>query len=198
MTTDTANTTAASTGDTPPAAVWLVGDYYDQTVDLTLDQVADRVHQDLYDVRYDHMLPAPAEFDVTADTSGPVPVLRVIITGLVGTDNPCEGVTDGDAATVYDAIRRVYGDGAVVYEVMRQAFELTNHYNRVHLTRPERSRFIQHITALRPDGAPAIVLVGMMHDAVTPERPASTTGTATTDPGPTSAATPARQPHPVA
>lgn len=183
MTTDTAPTTPATkTGDIAPAAEWLIGDYYDQTVDLSLDQVADRVRQDLYDVRYDHMLPAHAEFDVTADTTGPVPVLRVTITGLVDTDNPSAGVTDDEAAVVYDAIRRVYGDGAVVYEVMRRAFELGNHYNLVHLTRPERSRFIQHIAALRPDGVPAIVLVGMMHDAITPDPPARPT-TAPADTG---------------
>jgi len=35
----------------------LVGDYYDQTADWPLGRVADRVQQDLYDVRYDHMLP---------------------------------------------------------------------------------------------------------------------------------------------
>lgn len=46
--------------------------------------------------------------------------------------------------------------------------KMTNHYNRVHLTHPEQARFIQHIAALHPNGTPAIVLVGMMHDATTP------------------------------
>jgi hypothetical protein len=49
---------------------------------------------------------------------------------------------------------------------MRVAFGLTNHYNRVHLNRPERPRFVQHIAAQRPDGTTAVALVGMMHDAV--------------------------------
>ncbi|HYS38754.1 MAG TPA: hypothetical protein VEO01_24295 [Pseudonocardiaceae bacterium] len=80
---------------------------------------------------------------------------------------------------------------------MRTVFGLTNHYNRVHLTRPDQARFIQHIAALRPDGAPAIVLVGMMHDAVTPEQPARPTDTRVTDSAADPSA-PVTHPHPVA
>lgn len=135
------------TADTPPhAGEDLIGDHYDETVNLTWDQLADRVQQDLYDVRGDHMLPAAAEFHVEPDTGGSVPVLRITITGLTGTTN------DPSPEQTYDA--------------MRVAFGLTNHYNRVHLDRPERPRFVQHITAQRPDGTTAIALVGMMHDAV--------------------------------
>ncbi|HYS38755.1 MAG TPA: hypothetical protein VEO01_24300, partial [Pseudonocardiaceae bacterium] len=92
--TATAHTTAidpaSDAADTArESGEWLVGDYYDQTADWPLNRVADRVQQDLYDVRYDHMLPATAEFEVTPDTEGPIPVLRVTITGLVGTvDSP--------------------------------------------------------------------------------------------------------------
>lgn len=177
-------TTTAHTAATDPATAadtaresgeWLVGDYYDQTADWPLGRVADRVQQDLYDVRYDDMLPATAEFEVTPDSEGPVPVLRVTITGLIGTV---------DSPTIY-----AYTNSSVVYEAMRTAFGLANHYNRVHLTRPDQARFVQHVAALRPDGAPAIVLVGMMHDAVTPEPPAHptdstpATGTPATDTG---------------
>jgi hypothetical protein len=177
MPTPTAQPAATDTADTPPATgEWLAGDYYDQTADWSLDRVADRVHQDLYDVRHDDLLPATAEFEVTPDTDGPIPVLRVTISGLVGTL---------DSSVIYH-------DSSVVYESMRVVFGLTNHYNRVNLTRPDQARYIQHITALRPDGAPTIVLVGMMHDAVTPARP--TDAAPATDAVP---AAPAPQPQPV-
>jgi hypothetical protein len=137
---------AASTAS--PAGENLTGDHYDETVDLTWDQLADRVQQDLYDVRGDHLLPDNAGFQVTPDTGGTIPVLRITITGLIGTPN------DPTVEQIYDA--------------MRVAFGLTNHYNRVHLNRPERPRFVQHITVQQADGTAAIALVGMMHDAVTP------------------------------
>jgi len=115
---------------------------------MTWDQLGDRVQQDLYDVRTDHMLPDTAEFQVTPDTGGTIPVLRITITGLIGTTNaPTPDQT---------------------YNAMRVVFGLTNHYNRVHLDHPERPRFVQHITVQRPDGTTAIALIGMMHDAVTP------------------------------
>jgi hypothetical protein len=131
---------------TPHAGEDLIGDHYDETIALTWDQLADRVQQDLYDVRGDHMLPATAEFHVEPDTGGSVPVLRITITGLTNTPN------DPGLDQIYDA--------------MRVAFGLTNHYNRLHLNHPERPRFVQHITVQRPDGTAAIALVGMMHDAV--------------------------------
>lgn len=154
MTTDTAQPLAADTA--PATEQWLTGDYYHETAAWSMDQVADRVCQDLYDVRYDDLVPATAEFDVTPDTDGTVPVLRVTISGLVYTLDP-----------------------SVTYNAMRTAFGLANHYNRVNLTRPERTRFIQHITALRPDGTPAVLLIGMMHDALPAHHTHATTATGT-------------------
>jgi hypothetical protein len=76
-TTDPATMIVGATGN---AGEELIGDHYDETVDMTWDHLGDRVQQDLYDVRNDHMLPATAEFQVTPDTCGTIPVLRITIT----------------------------------------------------------------------------------------------------------------------
>ena len=134
----------------PPTATggWLRGDHYDDTAELPMSRIAETVHMDLYDVRNDNMLPAIADFEVSLDDSGPVPVLRIGIAGLIGEPG---GI----------------GDRSVVYDVMRSVFGLANHYNRVNLARPTDARFIQHIIALNTDGEPDVVLIGMMHDDVT-------------------------------
>jgi hypothetical protein len=135
---------------TPPSATaggWVRGDHYDDTAELPMSRIAETVHMDLYDVRNDDMLPAIADFEVSLEDSGPVPVLRIGIAGLIGEPG---GI----------------GDRPVVYDVMRSVFELVNHYNRVNLDRPTDARFIQHITALNADGEPDVVLIGMMHDDV--------------------------------
>lgn len=144
----TTGTAPQAANTTPHARYDLIGDHYYDTLDLTWDQLAERIQQDLYDVRGDHLLPATAEFHVEPDTSGTAPVLHITITGLTGTTN------DPTSEQTYDA--------------MRVAFGLANHYNWVHLNRPDRPRFVQHITAQRPDGTTAIALVGMMHDTPTP------------------------------
>jgi hypothetical protein len=181
MTTNAHNMTEPATTPTDAPShspEWLVGEYHDQTAEWPLHQVAHRLRQDLDAVRQEGLLPSVAQFEVASDTEGPVPVLRVSITGVVDTDVRSLIGNDGSYdALLYNAIRKAHGNGAVVHEIMRRVFGLTNHYNRVHLTRPERSRFIQHITALRPDGAPAIALIGMMHDAITLTPPADPTST---------------------
>lgn len=141
------DTTSAATPPTPPATggEWLTGDHYDNTAELPMSRIAEAVHMDLYDVRNDDMLPAVAEFDVSVGTDGPVPVLRIGIAGVIG-----ESAGIGDMLNVRD--------------VMRSAFELANHYNRVNLACPVEARFIQHINALKPNGDPAVVLIGMMHN----------------------------------
>lgn len=160
MTTDTTptrpshTTTPADNGpttqSTPPTTTgaWLRGDHYDDTAELPMSRIAEAVHMDLYDVRNDDMLPAIADFEVSLDDDGPIPVLRIGIAGLIGGPG---GI----------------GDRSAVYDVMRSVFELANHYNRVNLTRPTDARFVQHITALNVDGEPDAVLVGIMHDDVT-------------------------------
>lgn len=146
----TAPDPASPTPTTPPttAGEWLIGDHYDDTAELPMSRIAEAVHMDLYDVRNDKMLPAMADFEVSLDNDGPIPVLRIGVAGLIG-----ESVGIGDMSTVY--------------EVMRSAFGLANHYNRVNLARPTEARFIQHITAFKSDGEPDVVLIGMMHDAAT-------------------------------
>ncbi len=157
MTTNPTTTTGSATTDpasreaatpTTIAGQWLVGEHYDSTADLPMGQIADAVYKDLYDVRNDDMLPAIANFEVSVDSDGPVPILRIGIAGLIDATSP----------TV---------ETSVIYEAMRSVFGLANHYNRVNLAQPNQARFIQHITALRADGEPGIVLIGMMHDAAT-------------------------------
>jgi hypothetical protein len=129
----------------PPTAAgdWLIGDSYDSTADMSMAQLAEKVATNLYNVRADDLFPAIAGFDVSVDSGAPVPVLRIGITGLV------------------DATLTATSD---VYDWMRVAFGLANHYNRVNLARPGQARFIQHITALGPHGEPGLVLIGMMHN----------------------------------
>jgi hypothetical protein len=99
----TTGTTPQAANTTPHAGEDLTGDHYDETVNLTWDQLADRVQQDLYDVRGDHMLPATAEFHVEPDTGGTIPVLRITITGLTGTPN------DPTPEQTYGAMRVAFG-----------------------------------------------------------------------------------------
>jgi hypothetical protein len=115
---------------------------------MSMTQIAETLHMDLRDIRTDDMLPATADFEVTVNSDGPVPALQVSLTGLI------------DATAIPSA-------WSTVYEAMRTVLDLANHYNRVNLTRPGQARFIQHITALRPDGTPGVVLIGMMHEAAT-------------------------------
>lgn len=149
MMTTRASTEPATAGPAAPdiplavAGEWLIGDSYDSTADMTMPQLAGKVATNLYNVRADELFPAIAGFDVSVDSDAPVPVLRIGITGLV----------DATLAATSE-----------VYDWMRVAFGLANHYNRVNLTRPTDARFIQHITALGPGGEPILVLVGMMHN----------------------------------
>jgi hypothetical protein len=123
----------------------LIGDHYAETVDMTWDQLGDHVQQDLYDVRTDHMLPNIAEFQVTPDTGSTIPVLRITITGLIGTTN---------APPRTDLGRDVRG---VRLSTITTASTSTTRNG---------PRFVQHVAVQRPDGTTAIALVGMMHDAV--------------------------------
>lgn len=127
----------------PVAGEWLIGESYDSTAAMTMTHLAEKVATNLYNVRADELFPAIAGFDVSVDSDGPVPVLRIGITGLV------------------DATLTATSE---VYDWMRVAFGLANHYNRVNLARPTDARFIQRITALGPHGEPSLVLIGMMHN----------------------------------
>jgi hypothetical protein len=138
-------TTTPTAPAIPPTAAgdWLIGESYDTTADMSMAQLAEKVETNLYNVRADELFPAIADFAVSVDSGAPVPVLRIGITGLV--DDTLTATSE-------------------VYDWMRVAFGLANHYNRVNLAHPSQARFIQHITALGPHGEPGLVLIGMMHN----------------------------------
>jgi hypothetical protein len=118
----------------------LTGDHHADTADLTLEEIAVRLTKNLYSVQCDGMLPADAEFKVTADDTGDEPVLRVTVT--------CD--TD-----ISEAI-----SGIAAHLVM-QVFQLASHYNEVDLDQPGNARFLQHVHVKCGDSAEA-TLVGAM------------------------------------
>ncbi|MDX3663675.1 hypothetical protein PV646_40880 [Streptomyces sp. ID05-26A] len=82
------------------------------------------------------MLPADAEFRVTADDTGHVPVLRVTLT--------CE--TDFS-----DAI------SGIAAHIVAQVFQLASHYNEVDLDQPSDARFLQDVHVQCGDSSATLV-----------------------------------------
>lgn len=136
MSADT-NIPAASRG-------WLTGDHHADTTDLPLTEVAARLTKDLQSVQGDGMLPADAEFTVTADDAADEPVLRVTVT--------CD--TD-----ISDAI------SGIASHLATQVFQLASPYNKVDLDQPGYARFLQHVHVKCGDSAEA-TLVGAMVQTV--------------------------------
>lgn len=103
-------------------------------------EVARHIENSLWSVQSDDLLPPHTRFEVTADTTGSVDLIRIMLFGVAGI---------GECA---DAVHRAFG--------------LANHYNRVNLTRPEQTRFVQCVLAVHDDRRPAVAVVGMMSDTV--------------------------------
>ena len=122
----------------------LTGDHHIDTAELTVNDIAARLIKDLTDVRGDGMLPADAEFSVTADDAGDQPMLRVTVT--------CD--TD-----ISDAIT------GVAAHLAAQVFGLASHYNEVDLDRPGRPRFLQHIQVKCGEEAMATLVGAMVQTA---------------------------------
>ena len=118
----------------------LTGDHHADTAELALDEVAARLTEDLRSAQGDGMLPADAEFRVTADDTGDEPVLRVTVT--------CH--TD-----ISDAI------SGIAVHLVAQVFQLASHYNEVDLDQPGDARFLQHVHVKCGDSSEA-TLVGAM------------------------------------
>jgi hypothetical protein len=133
----TADTTATTHGR-------LTGDHHAETADLTIDDIAARLIKNLVNVQDDGMLPANAEFSVTADNAGDVPVLRVNVT--------C-------GADISDAIT------GITAHLAAQVFGLASHYNEVDLDHPGQAKFLQHITVKCGDSAPATLVGAMVQSA---------------------------------
>ena len=116
---------------------------YVDTEHLTMDQIATTVALALEDLQHDEEIPGHLDIHVTADVTGPIPVLRTVIRGL----------TPQDSIEVRDA-------------VMRAAFHLASHYNRIHLARPESCRFVHYLFAVMAAETPSAVLVGITTDTL--------------------------------
>jgi hypothetical protein len=128
----------------PGATEWLDGWHYADTQHLTMEQIATTVALAVDDLQHDDEIPERLDIQVTADTTGPLAVLRTVIRGL----------TPQDSAAMRD-------------DVMRAIFHLASHYNRIHLARPESCRFVHYVFAITPAEAPSAVLVGMTTDTLT-------------------------------
>lgn len=122
----------------------ITGDHYADTADLTVDDIAARLSKDLVDVRSDGMLPADAEFSVTADNAGDQPVLRVAVACDTDISDAITGITAHLAA---------------------QVFGLASHYNEVDLDQPGHARFLQHIQVKCGEEATATLVGAMVHTA---------------------------------
>ncbi|WP_189159801.1 hypothetical protein [Lentzea pudingi] len=122
----------------------LTGDHHADTADLTLEEIAARLTENLRSVQGDGMLPADAEFRVTADDTGDEPVLRVTLT--------CD--TD-----ISDAI------SGIAVHLVAQVFQLASHYNEVDLDQPGDPRFLQHINVKCGDSAEATLVGAMVQTA---------------------------------
>jgi len=122
----------------------LTGDHHADTAELTLTEIAARLTKNLNNVQYDGMLPADAEFTVTADDTGDEPVLRVTVT--------CD--TD-----ISDAI------SGIAAHLVTQVFQLASHYNEVDLDQPGNARFLQHIHVKCGDNTQATLVGAMVQTA---------------------------------
>ncbi len=118
----------------------ITGDHHADTATLPIDDIAARLMKDLNDVRDDGMFPSDAEFSISTDKTGTVPVLRV--TAACDTD-------------VSDAIT------GIAAHLAAQVFGLASHYNEVNLDQPDQARFLQHVTVRCAESASA-TLVGVM------------------------------------
>lgn len=122
---------------------WLDGEHYADTEHLSMEQIATSIGLTLDDLQHDDEIPEHLDIHVTADDTGPIAVLRTVIRGLTTQD----GVETRDA-------------------VMRAAFDLASHYNRIHLARPESCRFVHYVFAVMPTDMPSAVLVGITTDTL--------------------------------
>lgn len=137
------DTTITSQSAPDGAAEWLDGEHYADTRHLSMEQIATSVGLALDDLQHDEEIPEHLDIHVAADTTGPIAVLRTVIRGLT----PRDGVEIRDA-------------------VMRAAFDLASHYNRIHLTRPESCRFVHYVFAVMPAQTRSAVLVGITADTL--------------------------------
>jgi hypothetical protein len=124
---------------------YVIGDHYDDTVNSSLVDVAERLSRDLVDVQGDGMIADDAEFEVRAEESGPQNVVRVTLSGL-----PTPHAPAGLAAEV-------------IRNTIRVVCELASHYNRAERARPDRCRFILAVDVVSEGGATIGGVIATMH-----------------------------------
>jgi hypothetical protein len=116
---------------------YVAGDHYDETAELSLDAVAERLHDSIVGVQRDEMIPPQARFVVAADTTGSVGLIHVTVSGLH---------TPPDASSLFHDRSRLTRD------TVATVLALASKYNRVERTRPDRARFLVAIDAISSDG----------------------------------------------
>ncbi|WP_020670195.1 hypothetical protein [Amycolatopsis nigrescens] len=136
------HTDPATTAEQP--VDYVIGDQYDDTATLSLPEVAKLLDRDLLDVQGDDLIARGAEFDVTADESGPQGVVRVAVSGLAIPSAPTGTESD------------------VIDDTIRSVFELASHYNRVERLRPDRCRFLIAVEVMSDSGAVIGGFIGTM------------------------------------
>lgn len=126
----------------------LVGDLYNETRDLPLEDIADWLTDSLLETQENGLLPAEAEFHVTADHSEERGVLHVTA--------QCEP----------DVCDRIDVSDTVPLTAMGLAsavFQLASAYNRIDLDQPDDVRFLQEIQV--KCGERTAIMVGAMVQA---------------------------------
>ncbi|USX56417.1 hypothetical protein [Lentzea sp. HUAS12] len=123
----------------------LVGEHFNDTAVLSLEDIAERLGNSLLNAQEDGLLPPEAAFSITADDSGETPVLRVIA--------QCDSHAD-DFINVGDKVP-LSAPG-----IAQAVFQLASVYNSVDLDRPGRARFQQEIQVRC--GEWSSVMVGVM------------------------------------
>ncbi|MGW4826277.1 hypothetical protein ACWEOG_01755 [Amycolatopsis japonica] len=132
--TTTERTDTPATGPTP-TPVTIIGNLYDKTAELSLQDIAARIHEDLVVVQDDDLIHADAEFAVTADESGPQNQIHITISGLPHSDH---GTADNPAMDV-------------TRDVFQSAFALASHYNRF-TSSPYHLRYLVVMQAVHDSG----------------------------------------------
>jgi hypothetical protein len=131
------NSNAIESSTVSPVSRYLAGSRYDETVDLSLDVVAELIHADIVGVQRDEMISPQARFVVAADTAGPVRLIHVTISGL---DTP------PDVSSLF------YDRGRLTRNTVTTVVALASKYNRVERARLDRARFLVAVDAIGTDG----------------------------------------------
>ncbi|MBN6034134.1 hypothetical protein [Amycolatopsis sp. 195334CR] len=136
-----------------------MGDFYDDTADLSLRDIATRIREDIITVQNDDLIHADANFTVTIDETSPQSQIHITISGLPHSDH-------GTADTPSRDITRA---------AFTSVFVLASHYNRF-TSSPYQLRYLVVIRAVHDNGtvyAEGVGAIGLWGELPQPE-PAET------------------------